>query len=179
MDLPHTMALPQGESAGCYCRECLTMEQAIVNLPGATVAYLRHVGPYGPAIGELWMKLRDWAIPRGLWKDSMVCYGISHDSPMDTPPEKMRYDACIEVPPSMEVDGGANRAELPGGLYARLAFHGKPEAIRAGYDRVFHQIIPQANKQFDFTRPVFELYRGIMKMDAHGSFGCDLCVPAN
>jgi len=154
------------------------MNQAIVTLPGVTVAYLRQVGPYGAAIGPLWQKLRHWALPRGLWKESMVCYGISHDDPTTTPLEKCRYDACIEVPPAMVVDGGAERAELPGGLYARLTFHGTPGDIPAGLDKLFHQIIPQANKQFDFSRPIFELYRGITKMDADGSFGCDLCVPA-
>ncbi len=153
------------------------MNQSIVRLPGVTVAYLRQVGPYGPAIGALWDKLHDWALPRGLWTGSMVCYGISHDSPMDTPPEKCRYDACIEVPPGMVIDGGAGRMELPGGDYARVAFHGKPVDIHGGFERLFHEIIPKAGRQFDFTRPCFELYRGITKMDADGSFGCDLCVP--
>jgi AraC family transcriptional regulator len=176
MDLPHVSKMPV-EEAGCLCRECLVMSQSIIELPGATVAYLRQVGPYGPAIQQLWAKLRDWALPRGLWTDAMVCYGISHDSPMDTPPEKCRYDACIVVPKDMVIDGGASSGELPGGPYARLAFSGKAMGISAAFGRVFHEVIPAAKKEFDFSRPCFELYTGITKMGPDGSFECDICVP--
>ena len=153
------------------------MEQRLTTLPAVTVAYMRQVGPYGPKIMSLWMKFHNWAKPLGIWNPSVITYGISHDSPMDTPPEKCRYDACIEVPGDFKFDDNVQRADLPGGEYATLAFYGKGPEIGAAFGRVLHEVIPQLGKQPDFSRPVFERYVVGEEMDADGRFKCDICVP--
>ncbi|MFC7560727.1 hypothetical protein ACFQ5D_00200 [Paenibacillus farraposensis] len=47
-------------------------------LPNYRIAYVRQVGPYGPA-------------------ESAILLGIPQDNPQTTPPEKCRYDACIVI----------------------------------------------------------------------------------
>jgi AraC family transcriptional regulator len=153
------------------------MKQGLIELPAVTVAYFRQVGPYGSAIQPLWVKLRDWALPRGLWTPATISYGISHDSPMDTPPEKCRYDAGIQVPGDFKFEDGLLRADLPGGTYASREYVGQADDVCASFGDVLHRVIPQLGRQFDFTRPMFERYVGCVNVEPNGTFNCDICVP--
>ncbi|MRS02377.1 AraC family transcriptional regulator [bacterium] len=71
----------------------------ITELPGMTLAYIRHIGPYqgdGKLFERLWNRLFAWAGPRGLvgGKDfrSLVIY---HDDPNLTEGDKLRMSVCI------------------------------------------------------------------------------------
>jgi AraC family transcriptional regulator len=153
------------------------MRQGIVTLPAVTVAYFRQVGPYGSAIQPLWVKLRDWAMPRGLWTAATISYGISHDSAAETAPERCRYDAGIEVPGDFKFEDSLLRADLPGGVYATKEYVGKADGVCAAFGDVLHRIIPQLGKQMDHTRPMFERYAGCVNVEPDGTFGCEICVP--
>ncbi len=177
MALPHVTPIPSDSKSGCLCKECLTTTQAIQNLSAASVAYFRQTGPYGPSLHSLWNKLSDWAKTQNLWTGPVIMYGISHDNPMETPPDRCRYNACIEIPRGTKLIGGPQYADLPGGPYAVLPFEDQAPAIPAALDKLFQQIIPKAGKQFDFTRPIFELYRGTDCYKPDGTIVCDLCVP--
>ena len=70
----------------------------VKTMPAQKVAYMRHVGAYGPeGIGALWTRLLRWAEARDLWTAERVCYGVVHDNPHVTAPEKCRYDAAIAI----------------------------------------------------------------------------------
>jgi AraC family transcriptional regulator len=152
-------------------------KQGLVELPAVTVAYFRQVGPYGSAIQPLWVSLREWAMARGLWTPATISYGISHDSPMDTAPEKCRYDAGIEVPADFKFEQGVSRADLPGGNYARMEYVGKADDVCSAFGDVLHRVIPLLGKQYDHTRPMFERYTGCVNVEPDGTFTCEICVP--
>lgn len=97
-----------------------------------TVAYLRHLGPYGEAISRFWQHTyHPWAAINNLLEKPR--YGISHDDPSITAPEQCRYDACAEVPSDFVTSGNAFKTTIPGGKYAALAFNGTIGAwINAG-----------------------------------------------
>ena len=153
------------------------MQQGLIELPAVTVAYFRQVGPYGSAIQPLWLKLRDWAIPRGLWTPATISYGISHDSAADTEPHKCRYDAGIQVPADFDFEDGLLRADLPGGTYATTQYIGKADDVCAAFGDVLHRGIPQLGRQIDPTRPMFERYAGLVNVEQDGTFSCEICVP--
>ena len=69
-----------------------------------------------------------WALTNNLV--SQPRYGISHDDPSVTAPEKCRYNACAEVPSDFLALGGANKTTIPGGRYAVLPFKGNPRTSR-------------------------------------------------
>ncbi|MEO7578902.1 MAG: AraC family transcriptional regulator [Massilia sp.] len=152
------------------------MEVRIVDLPEVNVAYQRLIGPYGPAIGAFWRStMAPWMQSHGLM--GHTCYGIGHDDPTITPPDKCRYDACVEVPDGFGAGGQAELRTLPGGRYAVTAFKGKPPAIAEAWMRLTREWLPSSGLQCD-DRPCFEMFSSATGMDpVTGEFSCDICIP--
>src|SRR3984893_13583193 len=74
-----------------------SMKVSIVDRQPTRVAYLRHVGPYGKPVSDFWItQVAPWMETNGLY--GRPRYGISLDDPGITAPEKLRYDAAVEVP---------------------------------------------------------------------------------
>ena len=77
------------------------------------VACLRYTGAFGPGIGEFWRRtVHPWMEANGLKK--VTTYGIARDDPATTPPERLRYDACIEVPAKFHGTGLYHLTTIPG-----------------------------------------------------------------
>ena len=103
-----------------------TIKVEIANRQPATIAYLRHLGPYGESISRFWQQTYvPWAIKSNLETDH-ARYGISHDDPSINAPELCRYDAGAEVASDFMATGGAFTATIAGGQYAVLGFKGTP-----------------------------------------------------
>jgi AraC family transcriptional regulator len=153
------------------------IEIKVQTLPSWRVAYLRSVGPYGPAGGiqDTWQRLGRWAEARDLWGADRICLGISHDDPRVTDPAKCRYDAAIVIPPKLDVDGDVNVIDVPGGKYATAAFAAPANEIGFTYDQIFGWL-PQSGYQPDH-RFIFELYRGEFHDSCTGNVICDVCLP--
>jgi AraC family transcriptional regulator len=152
------------------------MQVEIVELPGARVAYMRHIGPYGPLLGEFWRNtFGPWVASNKLSGRPM--YGIGHDDPCITPPDKCRYDACVEVPDDFTAQGRVNVATLPGGRYAVAKFEGDVATIGDAWTELFGDWLPKSGFQPD-ARPCFEYYPEDWRYDQQsGVFTCDLCIP--
>ena len=74
----------------------------IADRPPVRVAYLRYTGPLGDPLARFWRnKVAPWLAEHGL----LDCprYGVTLDDPSRTPPEKCRYDACVELPPGLSL----------------------------------------------------------------------------
>ena len=73
------------------------MKIEIVERQPLKVTYLRYIGPAGEGIGRFWRAtVAPWPADHGM----LDCprYGVSLDNPREMPPEKCRYDACVELP---------------------------------------------------------------------------------
>jgi AraC family transcriptional regulator len=151
-----------------------TMEVNVIDLPPARVAYRRHIGPYGPSVGQFWATtMMPWLIGNGL--AGATCYGIGHDDPSVTPPDKCRYDACVEIPPGFEPGGQFSVANLPGGRYAVTRYTGSPRDIGPVWNRMMKEWLPSSGLQCD-ERPCFERYQDLATQ-TDGTFSCDICIP--
>jgi AraC family transcriptional regulator len=152
------------------------MNVKLIDREPVTVAYLRHIGPYGPEIGEFWMqKVAPWMEANNLMGRER--YGISLDDPSVTQPERCRYDACVASPEEEVLAGDAHRKVIPGGRYASLEFEGTSAGIGAAWDSLLRDWLPKSGLQLD-SRPFFEHY----PVDGHydpktGVFSCKICVP--
>ncbi|MBB4843501.1 AraC family transcriptional regulator [Paucibacter oligotrophus] len=152
------------------------MKVTIQTLPPVRVAYLRHIGPYGPSISRFWPEqVLPWLIAHGLEKEAR--YGIGHDDPLITEGSKCRYDACVPVPPDFVAKNPAGIAELPGGRYACAEFFGDGPAASLAWTELLREWLPKSGYQLD-SRPFFEYYPAdaCYEMDT-GRFECQLCVP--
>jgi len=93
------------------------MNVKIKTLAPIRVAFLRHVGPYDQ-VGETWERLCDWAGAQCLFGPRSELFGACYDDPEVTPPEKVRYDACIAVDDRVEAEGEIGIQTFGGGRYA-------------------------------------------------------------
>ena len=53
-------------------------------------------------------------------------FGISYDDPETTPPEQIRYDACLRVEDDVEPEKDIGLKEIAGGTYV-VAIHEGPD----------------------------------------------------
>ncbi len=155
----------------------ITMNVTIIDRQPATIAYLRHLGPYGEPIARFWQKTYvPWAIMNKLGPDH-ARYGVSLDDPGITAPEQCRYDACAEVPPDFLATGGALKATIPGGKYAVLQFKGSVGQIGEAWAALLRDWLPSSGLQLD-ARPCFEYYpKGAGHDATTGAFECEICIP--
>ncbi len=72
------------------------MEVKIERLSPLHVAFVRHVGPYYEVHGA-WEKVCTGLGRKGLMGPESRFIGVCYDDPEVTPPEKIRYDACVTV----------------------------------------------------------------------------------
>lgn len=152
------------------------MNVQLIDLPESRTASLRHIGPYGPAIGIFWYtQFWPWAREHGLVSGTR--YGISYDDPSVTPPNECRYDAAIEVPPDFVATEPARLLTLPGGRYAVARFRGTSAEIGGAWRWMFREWLPSSGQQVD-NRPCFERQSPTDVGGMPGEeFICDLCLP--
>lgn len=132
------------------------MKMKIVKRQPTRVAFVRHIGPYAEC-GEAWGKLCAWAGRRGLLGPQAAVIGISYDDPEVTPPEKIRYDACVTVDESVEPEGEIGVQTLKGGDYAMAVHCGPYEKLAETYGRISGEWAPQSGRVIS-SEPCLEVY---------------------
>jgi AraC family transcriptional regulator len=152
------------------------MKVTLVDRHPTSIAYLRHVGPYGDPIGRFWQQqVYPWMITNKLL--GAPRYGISHDDPNIAVPNQLRYDAGVEVSSEFEVSGPAFKTKLPGGKYASAEFQGTSRQIADSWKTMLRDWLPSSGMQLD-SRPLFEYYPPDSSYDpATGVFECQICIP--
>ncbi len=153
--------------------------ECVVNLvqrKAVSVAYLRHVGPYGQDVSCFNRTIvYPWLAANKLL--GRPSYGISHDDPLVVDPSHCRYDACVEVPDDFVPGADAKRAVIPGGLYAVSGFEGNVNEITHFWTFLLTDWLPQSGHFID-ERPCFEYYAPEFgKCDDARTFRCDICIP--
>ena len=153
-----------------------TLNVRLIERQAVTVAYLRHVGPYGKPISDFWQKtVYPWMVTNNLLDRPR--YGISHDDPAITEPARLRYDACVEVPETFVGAGPHQITIVPGGRYATAPFKGTTDTISDAWSALLRNWLPESGMQLD-SQPFFEYYSRESTFDAKtGEFTCDLCIP--
>ena len=152
------------------------MKVKILDRQPTRVAYLRHVGPYGKQVVEFWMKkVAPWMETNGLY--GRPRYGISHDDPGISEPDKLRYDAAVEVPKDFAGAGDHQTTVIPGGRYAVATFKGTQREVGEAWTWLLRDWLPGSGMQLD-SRPYFEHYPVDAGYDRKtGEFECEICIP--
>jgi AraC family transcriptional regulator len=132
-----------------------TTVQTIRPLP---VIFIRHLGPYVDVDPTLFDRLIDWAKEKGLYTGENLLLGIGHDGPNVTPPEKLRFDACLQIDGPVKPTGEIGFQTTPGGSYAVTSYTGPfgPTLERA-YEQIFGQIL-QLKGYTLIGLPIIEIY---------------------
>ena len=132
------------------------MDVHIQRLEPLRVAFVRHVGPYHE-VGRAWDTLCTQLGAQGLLGAGSVFIGVCHDDPEVTPPEKIRYDACVSVDANCRPEGEIGVQTLEGGEYAVTTHEGPFERLGSTYARLLGQWIPRHGRTLR-TAPSLEFY---------------------
>ena len=147
----------------------------VETLPARPVAFVRHVGPYAN-VGAAWTRLTAWAGPRGLLAGRPRLLGLVHDDPDVTPPDRVRYDACLVVARPVRPDGDVGVQQLPGGDYAVTTHRGPYDALGNTYARLCGRWLPSIGRE-PGDAPAFEVYRNTPQRVAPAELLTDVNVP--
>jgi AraC family transcriptional regulator len=150
----------------------------VKELPEHSVAYLRHVGPYGQTalVPRLFDKLRFWAAARGLIAEDTVHLLVPHDNPNITEQDKLRLSICMTVPRGTPVDGEIGMMEIPGGKFAVAHFEITPDRVAEAWNVVMGDWLPQSGYQPD-DRLSYEMVLNKPGEYPHDLVFMDICVP--
>ncbi|MEK4029649.1 MULTISPECIES: GyrI-like domain-containing protein [Bacillaceae] len=147
------------------------MNMNVEVLPNYRLAYVRQVGPYGPANIQAMEKLKKWAKKKNLLVGSAIILGIPQDNPETTLPENCRYDACIVISKDYQLDDSIYEGELSGGQYVVFKVKHTTESVQKAWAEMFPAL--QNNGYQVDDKPIFERYSGDMINNDY----CEICVP--
>ena len=136
---------------------------------------MRHTGPYQEC-GPTFQKMMGYCQAKGLFGPNALVMGVGHDDPTMTPPEKIRYDACITVSDSFQPDGDVKVQTLEGGNYAIASHVGPYEKMPETYRWFIDQWLPTSGKQMRML-PMFEIYRNSPMDTPPEKLLTDICMP--
>jgi AraC family transcriptional regulator len=146
----------------------------IKTFPQRRVAFVRHIGPYHE-VGAAWSRITMWAAEEGLIGSNEQMFGLCYDDPEITPPEKIRYDACVVVGPEIEPRGDIGVQEVPGGEYAVMRHRGPFERLGETYAELFGVAIPAAGRSVA-ALPSLEIYWTDPESTPPEELDTDVCV---
>jgi AraC family transcriptional regulator len=109
------------------------------------VAYMRHVGPYDGAY-RVWLDFKTRLKQDGLPHKDSLFIGVPMDNPKVTPPEKLRYDACVTVDGKYVPTKPVRVQTIAGGEYV-VARNCPIGGIAKGYEKLFHSWLPKSGRK--------------------------------
>lgn len=133
------------------------MEVRIEQRPAFTVACVREEGPYMESANRAWQKFSAWLEGADVVDGASEFLGIMHDDPQTTPPEKLRYDACVTVPEGFTASGGVLLQHLADGEYAVTMHVGPYERLDETWGALMGWLAG-SEREAD-SRACFEFYR--------------------
>jgi AraC family transcriptional regulator len=144
------------------------MNVQIKHLEAVRVAFIRHVGPYA-SVSAAWDRLMVLLGKEGWLGGDIQCIGICHDDPEITPPEKVRYDACVTVDARFAPFDDLGVQVIPGGTYAMTTHFGPYNKLGETYGKLLGQWLPRSGHELR-SSPCFEVYLN----DPHSTDAADL-----
>jgi AraC family transcriptional regulator len=148
-------------------------------MPPTVVFYARATGPYTSSCKEAWRRMDAWLHKSGTRKLARQAFGIFHDNPRITPPELVRYDACVPAMPCVEAAWGQGiyRQSLPGGACAVCTHTGSYANTAQLFSALHSEIVPKRGLKVDYDRPFMVVYLNDPLITCERYWRTELCIP--
>ena len=141
------------------------------------LAFIRNLGPYVDVDIALFDQLLAWAKKKQLYTGSNLLMGIGHDAPDVTPPDKLRFDACLEVPRPFAAEGKIGYQTMPDGLFAIVSYIGPyGPTMEQALGEIFQQVA-QLPRYDMIGLPIIEIYRTTHINPEYDLNQTDVCIP--
>jgi AraC family transcriptional regulator len=139
------------------------------------LAFVRHVGPYEDVDATIFDELVTWHARRGGLGEPLL-FGLGHDAPGTTPPERLRFDAAIRVPAPFETDGRIAHQLLPGGLMAMTSHAGALTTLKQAHEEIFARLMAMDGIRI-IGLPVVEAYHSAGVQPPQSLSNTDIYIP--
>jgi AraC family transcriptional regulator len=125
--------------------------------PVREVVYFRVAGDYLRTCGQAWSRCLEWAERHGLQEQPLL--GMALDDPQITPPDRCRYDACVQLPEQWDARGErVSRKRIGGGVYACFDYAGSRAGVGEAWLSMLSEWLPNSGRALG-EGPFFEFYR--------------------
>jgi len=140
--------------------ESLTMDVNIVEQDEINIICARATGTYAQAAPIAWQAIMSFAYGNRHMKPEVRSFGVSHDNPSVTDAGNIRYDAGLDLDPSIDISGHneLHRHSIPAGRYAVFHHKGCYTTFPEAYHYIFHQWFASSGETLR-DEPPFEIYR--------------------
>jgi AraC family transcriptional regulator len=155
------------------------LEVQVCRLAPATLAYIRHIGPYKgdtALFRRLFGQLFAWAGPRGLLGPDASYLSLFQDNPNLTPAAKQRMEVALLVPAGTAPSADIGIRTMEGGLYATALVRVTMQDYAAQWDALVADWLPGSGYQPDH-RPAMEYYLNNPDTDPEGRYHIKICLP--
>ena len=111
------------------------------------VAFVRHVGPYeqllekGSPMSALWDELFHWGNENNLINAASLLIGLPQDDPSVTPPEKQRFDVCVQIPEFRNPAGHIGCQTIVAGTFGVGRHYGSFDNLADTYLHVYDSLV--------------------------------------
>jgi AraC family transcriptional regulator len=148
----HVLPPDDVEERRALARE-LARELRFETIDAIDVACLANPEGYDlPAIERTWTDMIERVRELGIAGESIDAYGIAHDSPFVTAPERCRYHACVPCPAGLDLPAPLFRGQIPAGRYAVARHRGEAAAVDRVYRALYSVWLPESSlAPDDFT----------------------------
>ena len=127
------------------------------------VAFVRHVGPYdkllekGSPMSLLWDELFHWGNENKLINAASLLIGLPQDDPSVTPPEKQRFDVCVQIPEFRNPSGHIGCQTISAGTFGVGRHYGSFDNLAETYMHVYDSLVTTGKYRLRQHIP-FEVY---------------------
>jgi AraC family transcriptional regulator len=127
------------------------------------VAFVRHVGPYdqllekGSPMAPLWAELLQWGNENKLINADSLLIGLPQDDPSVTPPEKQRFDVCVQVSEFRNPSGHIGCQTISAGCFGVGRHYGAFDNLSETYRHVYDSLVTTGQYRLRQQMP-FEVY---------------------
>lgn len=127
------------------------------------VAFVRHVGPYdqllekGSPMAPLWAELLQWGNENKLINADSLLIGLPQDDPSVTPPEKQRFDVCVQVTEFRNPSGHIGCQTISAGSFGVGRHYGSFDNLSETYRHVYDSLVTTGKYRLRQQIP-FEVY---------------------
>jgi len=127
------------------------------------VAFVRHVGPYDKLLDKdspmsrLWDELFEWGNANKLINADSLLIGIPQDDPSITPPEKQRFDVCVQIPEFRNPSGHIGCQTISAGTFGVSRHYGSFDNLAETYIHIYDSLVTIGKYNLRTQTP-FEVY---------------------
>ncbi len=155
--------------------ECTMYSVDIESHPDRPVAALAHRGSY-LEIGEQFQKAGTIFASRGLLPQMRGMLGLYYDDPGSVAEADLRSYAGVMTAEGTEVPEGMEAVSADGGRFAVLHYTGPYAGLKAAYDYLYGQYIPQNGLELR-DAPAMEIYLNGPQDTAPDDLKTEVCAP--